>query len=222
MTEQNYYDILGLAPFADGAMVDQAYWHLAKTYQSLAEADPRARQALDDLNDAYAVLGTPRLREEYDATLSGNGAQVRRTKVQPDASKRGFRLRLSLPAWPFGKDSSEPAFEARVRSLSPASAPRAERKEPDPAPPAAPPAAHRQRKGDVLDLHASTARMLERWRQSADASARANIEAQQSPDMTLVDIFKSEQNLESGEDPLTAVMEILKAPPDRVPSPEKA
>jgi curved DNA-binding protein CbpA len=219
MTEQNYYEILGLAPFADGAMVDQAYWHLAKTYQSLAEADPRARQALDDLNEAYAVLGTPRLRDEYDTTLSGSRAQDRRAKAQPAPSGRGFRLRFSLPAWPFGKDSDEPQFEARVRSLGPETAPRADRnKEPAAPPPAAP----RQRKGDVLDLHASTARMLERWRQSADAAARASMEPQQSPDMTLVDIFKSEQNLESGDDPLTAVMEILKAPPDRLSSPEKA
>jgi hypothetical protein len=61
--------------------------------------------------------------------------------------------------------------------------------------------------------------MLERWRASADASAKASAQPlDETPDMTLVDIFKSEHEIESKDDPLTAVMEILKAPPDRVPT----
>jgi hypothetical protein len=61
--------------------------------------------------------------------------------------------------------------------------------------------------------------MLERWRASADAAAtRAAAPADEAPDMTLVDIFKTEKQLEAKEDPLAAVMGILKAPPDRVPT----
>ncbi|MEX2246519.1 MAG: J domain-containing protein [Dehalococcoidia bacterium] len=67
MSDRDYYEILGLTPGADGAMVDQAYWHLARKYQSLAVTDDRARILLDELNEAYGVLGTPRLREQYDA-----------------------------------------------------------------------------------------------------------------------------------------------------------
>jgi hypothetical protein len=48
-------------------MVDQAYWHLARKYQLLGQTNERARYMLDDLNEAYGVLGTPRLREQYDA-----------------------------------------------------------------------------------------------------------------------------------------------------------
>jgi curved DNA-binding protein CbpA len=97
MTTNNYYEVLGLAPFAEGAIVDQAYWHLAKTYQALAEADPRARQALDDLNEAYAVLGTPRLREEYDASMSG---VAKSTKVAPGRAARRAGPRTSLKRIP--------------------------------------------------------------------------------------------------------------------------
>jgi hypothetical protein len=217
MTTNNYYEVLGLAPFAEGAIVDQAYWHLAKTYQALAEADPRARQALDDLNEAYAVLGTPRLREEYDASMSGVAKWRQAAPREPRSN--GFRFRL--PSWPFSKPAAEPVAEERLLALNPSApapqivaAPPPARVEPAPAAPTP-----RARKGDVLDLHASTARMLERWRASADASAKASVQpAEDAPDMTLVDIFKSEQEIESKDDPLAAVMEILKAPPDRVPS----
>ena len=67
MSNRDYYEILGVMPGADGPIVDQAYWHMARKYQAAAVADPRARTQLDDLNEAYGVLGTPRLRTHYDA-----------------------------------------------------------------------------------------------------------------------------------------------------------
>ncbi len=67
MSDRDYYEVLGLTPSADGAMVDQGYWHLARKYQALSATNPRGHQLLDDLNEAYGVLGNPRLRREYDA-----------------------------------------------------------------------------------------------------------------------------------------------------------
>jgi hypothetical protein len=67
MSDRDYYEILGLTPAADRGMVDQAYWHLARKYQQMATSDGRAPHLLDELNEAYAVIGTPRLREQYDA-----------------------------------------------------------------------------------------------------------------------------------------------------------
>jgi len=67
MSDRDYYESLGLTPLADGAMVDQAYWHLARKYQSLGTSHPSAAHMLDELNEAYGVLGNPRLRREYDA-----------------------------------------------------------------------------------------------------------------------------------------------------------
>lgn len=91
MSDRDYYEILGLTPRADGAMVDQAYWHLARKYQQLAGTNPRAQYMLDELNEAYGVLGNPRLREQYDAfrddVLIRKG-MVKPVKAKPHAAAR--------------------------------------------------------------------------------------------------------------------------------------
>jgi curved DNA-binding protein CbpA len=223
MTAETYYETLGLAPFAEGAIVDQAYWHLAKTYQALVDTDPRARQALDDLNAAYAVLGTPRLREEYDAGLrpAVAGSRWRTSSTSPSTADKAPRgIRFALPKWPFGKaQPEESSNEDRILQLrTPAASQQAPRTAmQETGLPRTP------RKGEVQDLHTSTARMLERWRASALAAAKASEPNESAPDMTLVDIFKTEEDIEAKEDPLAAVMDILKAPKGSVPAaPERS
>jgi hypothetical protein len=85
MSDRDYYEILGLTPRADGTMVDQAYWHLARKYQTLATTNARARGMLDELNEAYGVLGTPRLREQYDAFR--DDVLIQKGMIRPVASK---------------------------------------------------------------------------------------------------------------------------------------
>ena len=70
MSERNYYDVLGISPGADGTTVNRAYWQLARKYQGLEASDPRSHTMLDELNEAYTTLGTPILREAYDADAS--------------------------------------------------------------------------------------------------------------------------------------------------------
>jgi len=102
MSDRDYYEILGLTPGADGTMVDQAYWHLARKYQVMATEDFHARYLLDELNEAYGVLGTPRLREQYDAFR--DDVLIRRGMIQPVTSRgqqrgggRAEPRRLRLP-----------------------------------------------------------------------------------------------------------------------------
>ena len=85
MSDRDYYEILGLTPRADGAMVDQAYWHLVRKYQTLAATNSRAQHMIDELNEAYGVLGNPRLREQYDAFR--DDVLIRKGMVQPVPSK---------------------------------------------------------------------------------------------------------------------------------------
>lgn len=85
MSDRDYYEILGLTPRADGAMVDQAYWHLARKYQGLAATNVRAQYLLDELNEAYGVLGNPRLREQYDAFR--DDVLLRQGMIRPVRSK---------------------------------------------------------------------------------------------------------------------------------------
>ena len=63
---QDYYQVLHLQPEADAAMLDQAYWHLARLYNAAIPTDSDAKEKLDELNEAYSVLRSPSLRKEYD------------------------------------------------------------------------------------------------------------------------------------------------------------
>ena len=85
MSDRDYYEILGLTPRADGAMVDASYWHLVRKYQQLAATNPRAQRLIDELNEAYGVLGNPRLRKQYDAFR--DEVLIRSGMIQPVASK---------------------------------------------------------------------------------------------------------------------------------------
>lgn len=74
---KDYFLTLQVHPEADGAMVGAAYWHLARRYSEDAVADPSAKQKLDDLNEAYSVLGSSERRDEYmrlRASVLGEGA----------------------------------------------------------------------------------------------------------------------------------------------------
>ena len=188
MTTRNYYEVLGLAPGADGAMVDQAYWHLAKTYQQLAPSDPRAEYLLDELNEAYGVLGTPRLRQEYDLELrSGQSGQPR--LVARGEKAHGPRVKLPRPRFPFRRQESQKAAS--------------------PAPAVIAASSRVNGRDQAKDLRASTAAMLERWRSNAGIQPAAERETPE-PDMTLVDIFRTEKELEAADDPLTSVMDVLR------------
>lgn len=107
MSDRDYYEILGLTPRADAALVDQAYWHLARKYQTLGATDAGAARLLDELNEAYGVLGTPRLREQYDAfrddvlLRAGMLRPVRATPREPKGKKTkdGAERRWRMPAF---------------------------------------------------------------------------------------------------------------------------
>lgn len=74
---KDYCLILQVHPEADGAMIDAAYWHLAKRYNQAGPNDPHARRKLEELNEAYNVLGSADRREEYmktRAAVLGEGA----------------------------------------------------------------------------------------------------------------------------------------------------
>ncbi len=55
--------MLRVHPAADAAMIDAAYWHLAKRYSAID--DDRSRKRLEELNEAYAVLGSPKRKDGY-------------------------------------------------------------------------------------------------------------------------------------------------------------
>ena len=62
---KDYCLILQVHPEADAGVIDAAYWHLAKRCNEAAPRDPQALEKLDDLNEAYRVLGSAERREAY-------------------------------------------------------------------------------------------------------------------------------------------------------------
>lgn len=62
----DHYLVLQVHPEADAAMIDAAYWHLARRYNDAEDGDPSARAKLDDLNEAYSVLGSSARRQKYN------------------------------------------------------------------------------------------------------------------------------------------------------------
>ncbi len=62
----DHYLILQVHPEADAAMIDAAYWHLARRYNEAEDAGPSARAKLDELNKAYSVLGSSARRKKYN------------------------------------------------------------------------------------------------------------------------------------------------------------
>ena len=62
---KDYCLILQVHPEADAGMIEAAYWHLARRYNDQADTNPLAKEKLDDLNEAYSVLGNPARHEGY-------------------------------------------------------------------------------------------------------------------------------------------------------------
>jgi hypothetical protein len=63
---KDYYLILQVHPEADAAMIDAAYWHLARRYGEARLTDDSARGKMDDLNEAYSVLRHSERRDDFD------------------------------------------------------------------------------------------------------------------------------------------------------------
>jgi curved DNA-binding protein CbpA len=62
----DYYSVLNLPPKCDLAGIETAYARLSDDLMKASDHDDTARDAMQRLNEAYAVLSKPELRREYD------------------------------------------------------------------------------------------------------------------------------------------------------------
>ena len=62
----DYYAVLNLPPRADLSGIENAYARLSDDLMKQAPEDDSYREAMQKLNEAYAVLSKPELRREYD------------------------------------------------------------------------------------------------------------------------------------------------------------
>ena len=260
MSERDHYEVLGLRPDADGTTVNRTYWQLARKYQAMAPSDPRAHGMLDELNEAYNVLGTPALRDEYDSDRAGRptaavahdesvGAASHHSWRAPERTRGNARegsvgVSVLQPWMIYGLGAGLAAAgavagaitgnllldalagtggvligAAAVRRWVPGmfrgrstatvapeeSAPSAPERLPRPAGKPLGASIVRNRGNSADDLRTSTASMVGRWRTKANATP-----ASSEPDLTLVDIFRSEQEIETQSEPLSAVLDVLR------------
>jgi len=64
---KDYYGLLGLQPGASGREVRRAYRRLVrKWHPDLNPDDPAGRTKIQEVNEAYEVLGSPEKRQTYD------------------------------------------------------------------------------------------------------------------------------------------------------------
>jgi curved DNA-binding protein CbpA len=71
LSSPTYYDLLGLHPSADPIEIRRQYRELSKAYHPDTTTLPVAIATVkfQELNQAYAVLGNPDRREQYDLTI---------------------------------------------------------------------------------------------------------------------------------------------------------
>lgn len=69
--EKDYYAILQVARKAEQIVIDAAYRRLAQKYHPDVSKDPNSAEMMRLLNEAYAILGEPQRRAQYDRVLPG-------------------------------------------------------------------------------------------------------------------------------------------------------
>ncbi|GBC63546.1 molecular chaperone DnaJ [Desulfonema ishimotonii] len=77
MSQQDYYQILGVQPDADARMIKEAYRKMAFQYHpDRNEKNPAAAEKMKAVNEAYAVLSDAGKRREYDAMRGQFGSSA--------------------------------------------------------------------------------------------------------------------------------------------------
>lgn len=93
----SYYDILGITPQSDQAVVRAAYKQLAKRYHpDRNPGDPEAEEMFKKINEAYHVLSDPRRRVSHDLLFAS--VAIEQEVLQ---QSRPRRPRYARPAAPY-------------------------------------------------------------------------------------------------------------------------
>lgn len=82
----DYYAVLNLPPKADLSGVANAYARLSDDLMKQSDDDGTYRDAMQKLNEAYAVLSKPELRREYDRAFFR--AELERVEKEARAIRR--------------------------------------------------------------------------------------------------------------------------------------
>ena len=122
---KDYYRILRLHPDANAELVDRAYWQLAHLYNAAIRSDPAAKPKLDELNEAYAVLGSPNLRRDYDRArgIVRRDSEWIRETLRRDRRRWWFFQRTPTLPPPVAEKTPEPSSPTVAQRTARASSP---------------------------------------------------------------------------------------------------
>jgi curved DNA-binding protein CbpA len=90
----DYYSILNVPTTADLVGIENAYARLSSDLMDRAEIDETYAEELSRLNEAFAVLGKPNLRADYDAVLFHD--EIRARSRRQRALERRHKLAANL------------------------------------------------------------------------------------------------------------------------------
>jgi len=117
-TSQNYYHILGVEPSASPEEIKRAYLALVRQYHPDVNKSPEAREYFLLVQEAFAVLGDPQKRLEYDKSLSKQAQQAALVKVRTTLS-RNVALEIDEPQLLYALVDIEPASQSKTAPRPP-------------------------------------------------------------------------------------------------------
>jgi hypothetical protein len=79
----NHYHTLGVAPWAEDAVIRAAYVALMRTYHPDRNPDPQAEARVREITGAFGVLGDPQKRAAYDAGALRNETRIGEESYRP-------------------------------------------------------------------------------------------------------------------------------------------
>ena len=94
----DYYGILNLPSSADLLGIETAYARLSGELAQLSILDEGHRDALKRVNEAYAVLPTPKLRREYDTVFLSRERHAEIAARKRFVRRRQWMQRIVLSA----------------------------------------------------------------------------------------------------------------------------
>lgn len=94
----DYYSVLNLPHTADLTGVENAYARISDELAQLTEVDDECREALERVNEAYAVLSKPELRRGYDAVFLAKEREAEQRKWAATVRRRVWVQRAIIAA----------------------------------------------------------------------------------------------------------------------------
>jgi curved DNA-binding protein CbpA len=117
-TSKDYYAILGVLPTAEDIVVRAAYRALAQRFHPDRHpgAKDEATARIAEINEAYRILSSPPLRQQYDAArsyLAGQNAASSSTFPTSFEAEQFRAFAEKLHCWGYDETSICQALEAR-------------------------------------------------------------------------------------------------------------